>query len=84
MDRVFATERLVRVKATIVIYEDAIDALGQYGTQSYTLDTGQNVERVTKFDLQRLNNVLESLYNRCAILETRLTGSGVVNVRPAW
>lgn len=84
MNGTFLDDRITKTKALIVAYEDAITALATHGTQSYKLDTGQSVQSVSKFDLPRLNTMLDSLYNRCATLETRKTGSGTTNVRPAW
>jgi hypothetical protein len=84
MDASFLTDRIARLKVTIVLYEDAVDALATDGIQSYILDTGQNRQNVTRLDVADLNNVLESLYNRCATMEARLNGSGVLTVRPCW
>lgn len=67
----------------IVAYEDAATALAS-GVQSYTLDTGQSRQTVTKLDLVALQRTINSLYNRCVTLEARLNGSGTVTVGPAW
>ena len=84
MDSAFIQERIEATKAQIIAYEDAILALAEGGVQSYTLDTGQTRQTVNKLDLDHLNKVLNSLYNRCATLEARLTGGGVVTQRPCW
>jgi len=85
MDREFLKARIVATKAAIVAYEDALTALGsQGGVQSYTLDTGQTRQTVTRADIPGMNRMIDSLYNRCVTLETRLTGSGVITARPAW
>lgn len=83
MDTAFLKESLATTKALIRAYEAASLALGN-GVQSYTLDTGQSRQTVTKLDLGMLNKTLDSLYNRCATMEARLTGSGTVTIRPAW
>lgn len=84
MDRAFLQARIDATKLQIVAYEDASLALGTGGVQSYTLDTGQSRQTVTKLDLAWMQKTIDSLYNRCATLEARLNGSGTVMVRPAW
>lgn len=83
MDRTFIQGRIDATKIQIVAYEDAALALAG-GVQSYTLDTGQSRQTVTKLDLDAIQKTIESLYNRCATLEARLNGSGTVTVRPTW
>ena len=76
--------RITATKAQIDDYEAAVLALATGGIQSYTLDTGQTRQIVTKLDMIGLQDTLDILYNRCAVLETRLNGNGVITVRPAW
>ncbi len=83
MDRAFIQARIDATKAQIIAYEDAVLALAG-GVQSYTLDTGQSSQQVTKLNLNSLNSTVASLYNRCATLEARLNGSGVTRVSPVW
>lgn len=83
MDADFIQSRIDATKAQIVAYEDAATALAG-GVQSYTLDTGQSRQTVTKLDLSAIQRAIDSLYNRCATLEARLNGSGTVTVSPAW
>lgn len=83
MDAAFIQARIDATKVQIVAYEDAATALAS-GVQSYTLDTGQTRQTVTKLDLMALQRTLDSLYNRCATLEARRNGSGTVTTRPAW
>lgn len=83
MDAAFIQERIDATKAQIIAYEDAATALAS-GVQSYTLDTGQTRQTVTKLDMRGIQLTLDQLYNRCATLEARLNGSGTVTVRPAW
>lgn len=85
MDRTFLQARIDATKAQIIAYEDAVLALGDNGAiQSYTLDTGQSRQTVTRADLSTLNRMIDSLYNRCAVLQTRLDGGGTTHVRPHW
>lgn len=84
MDTTFIKDRITAIKLQIVAYEDAILALGVGGIQSYTLDTGQTRQTVTKFDIVELQKTLDMLLNRLVIYETRLTGNGVMIGGPAW
>lgn len=84
MDRAFIKERITATKALIVAYEDAVTALGtQGGVVSYTLDTGQSRQTVTRADISSLNRMLDTLYNRLATFEARLYGASLT-ARPAW
>lgn len=83
MGRDFLIERIDVTKGLIVAYEDALAALSG-GVQSYSLNTGQSQQTVTRASVADLNKTLESLYNRLATMQARLTGSGVTRVRPAW
>ncbi|MHC4646820.1 MAG: hypothetical protein ACYTBJ_15080 [Planctomycetota bacterium] len=51
--------------------------------QSYTINTGQTVHTVTKFNIGILQEIIASLENKCATLCARLNGA-TVNGRPAW
>lgn len=84
MDREFLVARIVATKALIVAYEDAVAALSTAnGVQSYTLDTGQSKQTVTRADIMSLNTTLDSLYNRLATMEARLNGAALT-ARPCW
>jgi len=84
MDSDFIQDRITATKSQIVAYEDAALALGTAGVQSYTLDTGQSRQTVTRLDLEWIQKSIDALYNRCATLEARLNGSGTVTARPVW
>lgn len=83
-DRQFWLDRIEKTKALIIAWEDAELALSAGGVQSYTLDTGQTRQTVTKADLGTIRNTIDGLLNRLVTLEARLGNGGVVNVRPAW
>ena len=78
----FIQGRIDATKLQIIAYEDAALALGS-GVQSYTLDTSQSQQTVTKLNLTSIQTKIDSLYNRCAMLEARMHG-GSVTVQPAW
>lgn len=79
----FLQDRIAATKALIIAYEDAATALSS-GVQSYSLDTGQSKQTVTRSDTKSINETLDGLYNRLATLEARATGGGVMVVRPGW
>ena len=83
MDNTYLRGRITATKALIEAYEGATTALAG-GVQSYTLDTGQSRQTVTKLDLKDLNNMLDNLYNRLSTMEARLNGSGTVIARPGF
>ena len=83
MDTTFLQERITRTKSMIASYEDAIDAIIG-GVESYTLDTGQTRQTVKRHDLSSLQNTLDTLYNRYAILCQRLNGGSSKTMRPCW
>lgn len=83
MERAFIQSRIDATKLQIVAYEGAALALAS-GVQSYTLDTGQSRQTVTKLDIDGIQKTIDALYNRCATLQARLTGSGTLTARPDW
>lgn len=76
-------ERIESTKALIVAYESAILALST-GAQSYSLDTGQTRQMVTKAQLPSMRDALASLENRLAVLDARRNGGSGTVVRPGW
>lgn len=84
MDAAYLLERITKTKATIALYEDAIDALIVPGVQKYSLDTGQDKTDVTKFDLPKLQESLDILYNRLCTLQARYDGSNVLIASPTF
>lgn len=84
MNRQFWLDRLERTKTAIVSLEDAIDAIVVGGVESYTINTGQTTQTVTRSNLATYNSQLSNLYNRLATLEARLYGSGTTNMGAGW
>lgn len=85
MDPVFLKERIEQTKMLITAYEDAALAVGvNGGVQSYSLDTSQSKQTVTRADIPSLHRIIDSLYNRLAILEMRLYGGSVTIARPSF
>lgn len=75
---------IVHVRALIAILQAALLALVDPTITSYSLDTGQSVQRVTRRDVPRLTSDLEAAYSLLATLTARSKGSGVIQVVPAW
>lgn len=82
-DTTWLEARITKTKELIEAYEEAILQLSTGAVQSYSLNTGQTQQTVTKQQLSQLKNTLESLENRYATLQARL-GCGRVYGRPAF
>lgn len=82
IDPAFLQARIDKTKTLIVLYEDTIDALVTGQNQSYTIDTGQTRQTVTKADITSLNNQIDVLYNRLTTLCARIDGSGTLTAVP--
>jgi len=74
--------RIAKVKSMIEAIEDAIIAISG-GAQSYTLDTSQTRQSVTKSDLGSLRTQLRDLYSLYDTLRSRRCGGGSYGV-PGW
>jgi len=84
MNRTFIAARIAATQAEIIALEDALLALATNQIQSYTFDSGQTRQVATRLNLTELRKAVDSLYNRCATLEARLTGGNVLKANPAW
>ena len=80
----FLQARITKTQEQIVAVEAAIDAILVQGFTSYSFDTGQTRQSVTKQDLPRLNEMLDALVNRLATYEARADGSGTTHGAPSW
>jgi hypothetical protein len=67
--------RIDATKALIIAYENALTALAS-GAQSYSLDTGQTRQTVTKANVTSLKMTLGALENRYETLKARMCGGG--------
>ena len=78
-------ERLNKTKDLVIAYEDVILQITSGGAQnSYWLDTGQTMQKVTRNDLDSLNATLESLLNRVSVLEARCQRNNTFVMGPAF
>jgi hypothetical protein len=80
----FLDDRITATEAAIVAYEAAITSLTANPTLSYSLDTGQGKQSVTRQDLAKLQEGLDGLYERLENLCTRRNGGGSTVMRPAY
>jgi len=83
MDAAFLQERIDAIKLLIVAYEAAMLAVTVGGVQSYTLDTGQTRQVVTKRSLGEIRNARDQAMNELATLSARRNGAGGI-VRPCF
>lgn len=83
VDVIWIQERIAATKLAILAYEAAILALAS-GVQSYSLDTGQTRQTVTKQQLGSMRLQLIDLENRLQSLENKLAGGGALYVRPGF
>lgn len=84
MDKAWLQKRIDKTKNLIEQYEDAQLQLSSGAIQSYTIDTGQTNQTVTKMNLSTIQRTIDSLYNRLAWLEQRRNGERTFNARPDW
>ena len=80
---VWLQERITAKQTAIVAYEAAILALAT-GAQSYTLDTGQTRQTVTKANLTEMRKTLKELESDLEKLDRRLNGATPNYARPGW
>jgi hypothetical protein len=85
IDQAWLNARILATQAEIEAMEILLEQLTASGGMiTYTLDTGQSRQVVTKMDSKRAGSYLDSLYNRLAILCARKNGSNSFTARPAW
>jgi hypothetical protein len=81
-DSEWVMERIEATKALIVKYEEALDAFA-LGAQSYSLDTGQTRQVVTRSQLGSIQLTLSRLESRLSTYQARM-GCARLVVRPHW
>jgi hypothetical protein len=82
-DSAWIAERIAAKKALILKYEAALDALAG-GAQTYSIDTGQTRQTVSKANLTEMRNVIAQLESDLSTLQMRLNGCGRFQMRPGW
>jgi hypothetical protein len=80
----FIAARKAALEAEILALEAAFTQLSTGVIQSYTLDTGQDRQVVTKYEISSLRRTIDSLYNSYATLCARLNGGTTMIARPTF
>lgn len=80
----FLRERLEKDKAALLALDEAIAGLLDGSIQSYTLDTTQSRQTVTKQQIGSLYSQQAKLIARIETLYARLCGGGEVVIRPGF
>lgn len=79
----FWIDELAKAKAQLSELNTEILFLTSNPHKSYTLDTGQSSQQVSRPDLKSLQEQYDSLLNRIATLEARCNGAAQ-QIRPGW
>jgi hypothetical protein len=82
-ERAWLTARIAAKKALILQFEAALSVLAT-GAQSYSIDTGQTRQTVTRANLTELRNTIAQLETEIVTHQTRLNGCAAFVVRPGW
>ncbi len=83
-DREFLEQRLVVIEAQITAYDAALLAFAGGAVQSYTMDTGQTRQTVTKANITEIRRLLDGLMNQRAVLRAQLGYGGHTYVVPGF
>lgn len=84
MDREFLKQRIKKAKEQILLLDDAITMIITGAVESYTLDTGETRQTVTRANLATYQRQLMEMENRLATLQQRLDGRNTTNMGAAW
>ena len=73
------------LKNLVFQYDEAIAAIVEKGAQSYQLDTGQSMQRVTRFNIKELQETRDIAATRLGTLALRLRKTvGTKQIAPGW
>tara|TARA_R100000541_G_scaffold18689_1_gene28545 strand:+ start:2848 stop:3126 length:279 start_codon:yes stop_codon:yes gene_type:complete len=79
----FVLDQIARLETLLSLYLDAITTLLTAGaTKSYSLDTGQGRQQVTREDVDKLQETYGLLWQQYDSLKARCNGGGAVQVLP--
>jgi hypothetical protein len=82
-DTAFAQARIDALQARIVAYEDALTGIATGAIESYTIDTGQTEQKVTKINIHTLRTALDNALNQHDMWCNRLNGGGSFYGQPS-
>jgi hypothetical protein len=80
----FICQQAEQLKQQILAYQAAALDLAENRMQSFMIDTGQTKETVTKANIKLLQDTIDQLYNRYAVLCGRCSGQNTIIARPVW
>lgn len=83
-DVAWIKEHIAWLREAITAYRAAYLALSSGAVLSYSLDTGQTKQTVTKQQLPTVKNALDGLISDLHYWNNQLGGCATVYVRPAW
>ena len=83
-DVAWIQEQIAWLKQAIVAYRAAMLAISSGAVLSYTLDTGQTKQTVTKQQLPTVKAALDGFVSELRYWQNQLGGCATVYVRPAW
>ncbi len=67
----YLCNKLAKIEEAIDAYLDAIAELSAGNVKTYDLDTGQTQQRVTKYDIDKLQAALNNMLNLRAVIRVR-------------
>jgi hypothetical protein len=79
----FIQERIDAIQGQIVATEEAITKLMLGTVKSYSINTGQTTQSVTKKDVSKLHEIIKSLIVQLETWDMCLNGGGTGYVRSA-
>lgn len=84
MDTLTLQAEIVVTKSIIANIGAAIIALSDPTITSYSMDTGQTVQRVSRENLPDMITQRRALMNELCTMQARLSGGNVQQALPAW
>jgi hypothetical protein len=80
----FLLTQIEPLKARIAAYILASSELASGAIQSYELESGQTRQKVTKANIDLLEQAISAAMNQLTTLEARLCGTGTIRVIPSF
>ena len=78
----FEQEQVTKLETLLTAYLDAITAILTSGVLSYTLDTGQGRQQVTRQDIDKMQETYGLLWQQYDALRARCNYGGAVTLVP--
>ena len=80
----FCTSQIETIMAQIVLYQSVLSQLAANPNRSYSFDTGQTKETVTKWDAPRIRDLINDLMGDLQTWDDCLNGASSVIARPGF